>query len=166
MKIFPRLKRFGKTAGHDRPAYRDYQIEIGSYYLINYVKPFVKEKKILDIGCAEGGVLEAFEKDGFDCTGLEYSEHRIEYAKQASSEKIKFIQGDIEGEKLESLEDENTTSSETDNSQKDEGKEDEKPTTPKSNDEKSESVKDDVKESGNGDEKKEDVKEEKKDGSN
>ncbi len=102
MKIFPRLKRYGKTAGHDRPAYRDYQIEIGNYYLTNYVRLFAKGNKILDIGCAEGGVLEAFEKYGFDCTGLEYSEHRIEYAKEASSKKIKFIQGDIERKKLES----------------------------------------------------------------
>ncbi len=101
MKLLHHLKRFGKTAGHDRPAYYDYQKNIGDYYLENYVKPFVDGKKILDIGCAEGGVLEAFEKDGFDCTGLEYSEHRIEYAKEASSKKIKFIQGDIETNKLE-----------------------------------------------------------------
>ena len=100
MKLFPRLSRFGKTAGHNRTAYRDYQKEIGNYYLENYVRPFAEGRKILDIGCAEGGVLEVIENAGFDCTGLEHSEHRVEYAKKTGSKKIKFIHGDIETKKL------------------------------------------------------------------
>ncbi|MBC8183417.1 class I SAM-dependent methyltransferase [candidate division KSB1 bacterium] len=102
MKLFPRLSRFGKTAGFNRPAYRDYQREIGDFYLENYVRPLAKGKTILDIGCAEGGVLEAFKNDGFECTGLEYSEHRFNYAQETGSKEIKFIQGDIEEKKFKS----------------------------------------------------------------
>ncbi|OQX94379.1 hypothetical protein B6I21_09525 [candidate division KSB1 bacterium 4572_119] len=96
MIIFPRLSRFGKTAGHDRPAYRDYQRNIGNYYLEHYVKPYTKEKSVLDIGCAEGGLLETFFQAGYQCTGLEYSEHRINYAKENSPDGIRFISGNIE----------------------------------------------------------------------
>ena len=102
MKFFPRLSRFGKTAGYDRPAYQDYQREIGNYYFENYVSPYANGNKILDIGCAEGGVLEAFENKGFECTGLEYSEHRINYAQETGSKKITFVQGDIEEKKIQS----------------------------------------------------------------
>jgi len=101
MKLIPRFRRFGKTAGHDRPVYRDYQREIGNYYLVNYVQPHVNGNKILDIGCAEGGVLEAFDKQGFECTGLENSKHRIDYAQKTGSKKITFIHGNIEVKKLE-----------------------------------------------------------------
>jgi len=100
MKFLPNLRRFGKTAGHDRSAYRDYQKRIGNYYLKNYVRPYASGNKILDIGCAEGGVLQAFVNSGFDCAGLEYSEHRVKYAIESGSKKIHFIQGDIEQNEL------------------------------------------------------------------
>ena len=96
MNFFARLKRFGKAACHDRLAYHEYQIQIGDYYLQHFVKPYTKEKKILDVGCGEGGVLTAFEKAGYNCTGLEYSSARVEYAREKGSLDIKFIQGNIE----------------------------------------------------------------------
>ncbi len=96
MIFFVRLKRFGKAASHDRLAYHEYQIQIGDYYLQHFVKPYTKGKKILDIGCAEGGVLTAFERAGYKCTGLEYSSYRVDYAKEKGSPNIKFIQGNIE----------------------------------------------------------------------
>jgi len=96
MNFLARLQRFGKAASHDRWAYHEYQIQIGNYYLEQFVKPYANGKKVLDIGCAEGGVLIAFEKQGYDCTGLEYSLKRIEYAREKSSSKINFINGDIE----------------------------------------------------------------------
>jgi 2-polyprenyl-3-methyl-5-hydroxy-6-metoxy-1,4-benzoquinol methylase len=91
-----RFKRFGKAAGHDRLAYHEYQTQIGKYYLEQFVKPYTKGKKILDIGCGEGGVLTPFEKAGYDCTGLEYSPERAKYAREKGSSNIKFIQGNIE----------------------------------------------------------------------
>lgn len=91
-----RFKRFGKAASHDRLAYHEYQTLIGRYYLQHFVEPYAKGKKILDIGCGEGGVLIPFEQAGYDCTGLEYSPERVQYASEKSSSNIKFIQGNIE----------------------------------------------------------------------
>ena len=91
-----RLKRFGKTASHDRLAYHEYQRQIGEYYQQHFVKPYTKGKKILDVGCGEGGVLTPYEQAGYDCTGLEYSPERVHYASEKGSSNIKFIQGNIE----------------------------------------------------------------------
>ncbi len=96
MTWLKRLKQFGKTATDDRDAYRIYQNKIGQYYLEHYVLKYGKGKKIIDIGCAEGGVLEPFQQAGFECAGLEYSEHRFNYAREHGSEKIRFFHGSIE----------------------------------------------------------------------
>jgi len=96
MSFGQKFKRFGKAANHDRLAYHEYQVKIGDYYLQHFVKPYAKGKKILDIGCAEGGVLTAFEREGYDCTGLEYNSNRIQFAEEKSSSNIKFIEGNIE----------------------------------------------------------------------
>lgn len=96
MSLLQSIKRFGKTASHDRVAYHEYQAKIGDYYFQHFVAPHKKAGKILDIGCAEGGVLAAFEKEGFDCTGLEFSSKRIEFAAEKSSSQVKFIEANIE----------------------------------------------------------------------
>ena len=96
MNFLARLKRFGKPASQNRLAYHEYQKQIGKYYLEQFVNPYAKGNKILDIGCGEGGVLTPFEKAGYDCTGLEYSPDRVKYASEKSSSNIKFIQGNIE----------------------------------------------------------------------
>lgn len=91
-----RLDRFGQAANHDRKAYLDYQVQIGRYYLEHFVSPFAQGKRVLDIGCGEGGVLAAFEQAGYQCTGLEYSRDRFNYAQQKGGSSIRFIHGDIE----------------------------------------------------------------------
>ncbi len=96
MNFFTRFNRFGKTASDDRRAYHSYQIQIGEYYLQHFVRPYAKGKKILDIGCGEGGVLTPFEKAGYNCTGLEYSTDRVKYAREKDSSNIKFIEGNVE----------------------------------------------------------------------
>ena len=96
MNFLARLKRFGKAASHDRLAYHEYQKQIGEYYLEKFVKPHANGKRIIDIGCGEGGVLIPFEKVGYNCTGLEYSPDRVKYADEKSLSKIQFIQGNIE----------------------------------------------------------------------
>ncbi|MDZ7265470.1 MAG: class I SAM-dependent methyltransferase [candidate division KSB1 bacterium] len=96
MKLLRRFKNFGVTASHDRNAYRDFQTRIGRYYRDHLVRPYVRSGKVLDIGCAEGGVLLAFAEAGYDCTGLEYSANRVEYAQEQDQGHIRFFQGDIE----------------------------------------------------------------------
>jgi 2-polyprenyl-3-methyl-5-hydroxy-6-metoxy-1,4-benzoquinol methylase len=96
MIFLKRLKRFGKAASYDRLAYHNYQIQIGEYYLQNFVRPCRAGKRVLDIGCGEGGVLTPFERAGYECTGLEFSPERVNYAREQGSSNIKFIQGNIE----------------------------------------------------------------------
>lgn len=90
------LHRFGQAANHDRMAYLEYQIQIGQFYLQHFVTPFAHGKRVLDIGCGEGGVLTAFERAGYECTGIEYSLDRFKYAREKGSSSIRFIHGDIE----------------------------------------------------------------------
>lgn len=96
MRFINRFKRFGMTASHDRSGYREYQEQIGRYYLQHFVTPYSSGKKIVDIGCGEGGVLAAFEQEGYQCTGIEPSETRVEYARTNSKSSLKFLQGDIQ----------------------------------------------------------------------
>ncbi|NOZ61534.1 MAG: class I SAM-dependent methyltransferase [Calditrichaeota bacterium] len=96
MNLVKRLKQFGKTASDDRGAYQNYQNRIGEYYLTHFVRKFSTGKKVLDIGCAEGGVLVPFQRAGFQCAGLEYSEHRVRFAREHSPSDIRFFHGNIE----------------------------------------------------------------------
>jgi len=90
------FRNLGRTATHDRFVYQDYQVRIGIYYLQHIVKPFADGNKVLDIGCAEGGVLKVFEQNGYNCTGLEANPERAKYANQTNPSGIKFICGSIE----------------------------------------------------------------------
>ena len=54
----------------------------------DYIIPFIEETKkilkgsrVLEIGCAEAGVLKAFREKECDCTGIELSSSRVEKAK-------------------------------------------------------------------------------------
>lgn len=96
MSFWARFKRFGKAANHNRQAYLEYQSRIGDYYLHHFVAPYTTGKRVLDIGCGEGGVLAPFSSAGYECTGLEYSFDRVEFARSKSSSNIKFINDSIE----------------------------------------------------------------------
>ena len=61
----------------------------------NYVIPFIRKKydipaggRVLEIGCGEGGVLQAFIDEGFEGTGVELSEHKYEQATENLAEEI------------------------------------------------------------------------------
>lgn len=68
-----------------------------------YVMPFLKDKidfsqplKVLEIGCGEAGVLQAFTDFGHTCTGIELYASRIEnakkfMAKELAEGKVNFI---------------------------------------------------------------------------
>lgn len=96
MNVFSRLKLVGRTASHNRSDYWNYQARIGQYYLENFVKPFSDGKKIMDVGCGEGGVLSVFENDGYSCTGMDYSADRVQFAQKETRGKSPIIQGDIQ----------------------------------------------------------------------
>ena len=55
----------------------------------DYIIPFIdrhapghKRTRVLEIGCAEAGVLKAFLEEGAFCTGIELSAPRIESARK------------------------------------------------------------------------------------
>lgn len=73
----------------------------------DYIIPFIEEffdlnrpLNVLEIGCAEAGVLKAFVEKGHRCIGIELSEGRISLAKQFQAEayekgQIDFLSKDI-----------------------------------------------------------------------
>jgi cyclopropane fatty-acyl-phospholipid synthase-like methyltransferase len=61
-------------------------------YIIPFIKDFVElsqPMKVLEIGCAEAGVLKAFTETGHQCTGIELQGKRIESAKMLMAEELK-----------------------------------------------------------------------------
>lgn len=65
----------------------------------NYVLPFIRDivdlhtrLNVLEIGCAEAGVLKAFTELGHTCTGIELSEGRIKLAERFMEKEVKAKQ--------------------------------------------------------------------------
>lgn len=54
----------------------------------NYIIPFIKGKKILEIGSGEGFLLELFLKNGFDVFGIEPSSENVERINKILGKKI------------------------------------------------------------------------------
>jgi 2-polyprenyl-3-methyl-5-hydroxy-6-metoxy-1,4-benzoquinol methylase len=71
--------------GEKRRAYWEYQYHLGKDYLIPLLSewgvPFV-DTKVMDIGCAEGGILCAFADIGVKGLGLEISNDRLTFAQE------------------------------------------------------------------------------------
>lgn len=64
----------------DKQRYFDYQYWTARDYILPFVAEFLSEQKplqVLEIGCAEAGVLKAFVEQGHSCTGIELSEYRL-----------------------------------------------------------------------------------------
>ena len=84
---------------HNKPEYFQQQYINAK----NYVVPFIKETlpaleglKVMEIGCAEGGVLKAFTDLNCECTGIELSQSKITnanlfMAEELAAGKIRFI---------------------------------------------------------------------------
>lgn len=56
--------------------------------------------RVLEIGCGEAGVLKAFTDLGFQCTGIELEESRLEFAREfmqaeLAEGKVQFLNKDI-----------------------------------------------------------------------
>ncbi len=98
-KIFKNLEK--TAASYNRDKYWNYQKAIGQYYLEHLLKGIDHKKTVLDIGCGEGGVLSAFLEQGYQCTGLEISKTRVQFARERNQAGINFIHGNIEEFKCE-----------------------------------------------------------------
>ena len=74
---------------------------------VGHILPFIQSHfdlkpgmTVLEIGCGEAGVLKAFTDLGYQCTGIELEESRLEFAREFMSEelkaaKIQFLNKDI-----------------------------------------------------------------------
>ena len=75
------------------------QVNYTKGYLIAYLqkklKNFDKTKKILEVGCAEGGTVYELRNQGYLCDGIEIEKGRAEIAKKHIKESAKIVVGDI-----------------------------------------------------------------------
>ena len=60
-----------------------------------YIIPFLKQcnvpwegKRVLELGCAEAGVLKAFVEEGSECMGIDMDSQRVENAKKLQAEAV------------------------------------------------------------------------------
>lgn len=87
----------------DKSTYFNYQYGTAKEYIIPFIEETFKltaNLKILEIGCAEAGVLKAFTERGNDCVGIELSASRVKLAEkfmadEVKSGKVRFITKDI-----------------------------------------------------------------------
>lgn len=87
----------------DKGRYFNWQYRTSKEYIFPFVQdllPAGKKWRVLEIGCAEGGVLKPFLEEGHHCLGIELQESRYEMAREFFKEerqagKIDFINQDI-----------------------------------------------------------------------
>lgn len=76
----------------DKRRYFEMQYKTAKNYLLPFVERFKKlntDSKILEIGCAEAGVLKAFTERGMQCTGIELMDSRVQLAKKFMDQEFK-----------------------------------------------------------------------------
>lgn len=87
----------------DKDRYFDIQYRVTRDYIVPFLEQHVGNKtwgRVLEIGCAEAGVLKAFLEKGSFCTGIELSQSRIEaaevyHADALEAGQIEFINRNI-----------------------------------------------------------------------
>lgn len=75
----------------DKKRYFDMQFRTTKEYIIPYISDKIdlsQKLDILEIGCAEAGVLKAFTETGHNCVGIELSDGRVDLAKQFLAEEL------------------------------------------------------------------------------
>ncbi|HMR89036.1 MAG TPA: class I SAM-dependent methyltransferase [Saprospiraceae bacterium] len=75
----------------DKPRYFEIQRVVTEESIIPFITPFLHKSthnRILEVGCAEAGVLKAFLNYGYNVTGVELSTARYENAKKFLAEDI------------------------------------------------------------------------------
>ena len=76
----------------DKERYFNMQYQTSKLYIYPFVAScidFSRSLDVLELGCAEAGVLKAFIEEGHNCTGIELSEKRIDLAKQFLADEFK-----------------------------------------------------------------------------
>ena len=76
----------------DKERYFDIQYRVAKEYILPFIQQQVPGKKfdrVLEIGCAEAGVLKCFLEEGAFCTGIELSPSRIATAEQYHADALK-----------------------------------------------------------------------------
>ncbi len=76
----------------DKKRYFQWQYDIGQKWVIPFIEESGKIKpssRVLEIGCAEAGVLKAFIDKGCEGIGIELNENRVRLARKFLSEDIK-----------------------------------------------------------------------------
>lgn len=87
----------------DKGRYFDIQYKTSKEYVIPFLEQnniAIEGQQVLEIGCAEAGVLKAFMERGSDCVGIELSEGRVELAREffkdhPQSDKLELITENI-----------------------------------------------------------------------
>src|SRR5687768_8969429 len=75
----------------DHLVYFETQYKNAKGYLVPFVEqkmPISKGMRVLEIGCAQGGVLKAFIEKGMEAVGVDLNENKIQIAKE-------FLKDDI-----------------------------------------------------------------------
>lgn len=83
----------------DKERYFNMQYKVTKNYILPFIEQTIDLKEplnVLEIGCAEAGVLKAFTELGHTCTGIELSEGRVKLAKgfmakELEAKQISFI---------------------------------------------------------------------------
>ncbi|HZV68164.1 MAG TPA: methyltransferase domain-containing protein [Saprospiraceae bacterium] len=76
----------------DKDRYFDIQYRVTKEYILPFIEKNVPGKKwnrVLEIGCAEAGVLKCFLEEGAFCTGIELSAYRLENAEKFHAQALK-----------------------------------------------------------------------------
>ncbi len=80
------------------------QVDYTKKYLLPYFQKHIKEfhkKRVLEVGCAEGGLLNVLNEMGMDVYGLEISQERADIAIEKNP-KVEILVGDITDPELSS----------------------------------------------------------------
>ncbi|MDX2197095.1 MAG: class I SAM-dependent methyltransferase [Cytophagales bacterium] len=76
---------------HNKPIYFQHQYLNTKENIIPYLEQYTsitEGMQVMEIGCAEGGVLKAFVEKGCKCTGIELSQSKIDNANKFMSDEV------------------------------------------------------------------------------
>ncbi len=83
----------------DKNYYFQMQFWTSRDYIVPAIKPFVDlqhPKQVLEVGCAEAGVLKAFVEMGHHCVGVDLATNRLELARELQRDAVNRGQLEIE----------------------------------------------------------------------